>query len=120
VPDSPDEQAGPPRPDLADEIGKLVGAAQEWARRALPESAIGHGGPDCQWCPICQFANILRGESPEVAERIAEAGTAIAAALKAVTDAAVAKAQGGETAKRSRPMPPPRVQRIDLDDPREP
>jgi hypothetical protein len=124
VSESQDEEPGTPRTDLADEIGKLVGAAQEWARRALPESAIGHGGPDCQWCPICQFANIVRGESPEVAERIAEAGTAIAAALKAVADAAVAKAQGGDPArrpaKRNRPMPPPRVQRIDLDDPREP
>jgi hypothetical protein len=108
----------PHRPDLGEEIGKLVGAAQEWARKALPDSAIGHGGPDCQWCPICQFANIVRGEHPEVTERIAEVGTALAAALKAITDAAVARAQG-DRARPERPKPAPRVQRINLDDPRE-
>ena len=119
MPESQDDGARPSRADLGEEITKMVAAAQEWARRALPDSAIGHGGPECQWCPICQFANILRGESPEVADRIAEAGTAIAAALKAVTDAAVARASGADPGERRRPRPAPRVERIDLDDPRE-
>lgn len=105
-----------PGPDL----GRLLAAAQEWARRALPESAIGHGGPECQWCPLCQFVNILRGEYPEASERVAEAGTALLAALKAVTDAAVARAQGEPEPPRDRPRPAPRVQRIDLDEPPEP
>jgi hypothetical protein len=105
-----------PRPDL--DLAALLAAAQDWARRALPESAIGHGGPECQWCPICQFVNVLRGEHPEVAERVAEAGSALLAAVKALTDAAVARSQG-EKSSADRPRPAPRVQRIDLDEPPE-
>jgi hypothetical protein len=102
--------------EIGSEIAKLVAAVQEWARKALPESSIGHGGPECQWCPICQFVNVVRGESPEVGERVAEAGAAVAAAVRALADAAVTRAQRepGE-----RPRPGPRLQRIDLDDGRE-
>jgi len=115
VPDSDDARSDS-RPDLAAEITKVVTAVQEWARKALPETSIGHGGPECQWCPICQFVNVVRGESPEVGERVAEAGAALAAAVRALADAAVARTQRepGE-----RPRPTPRVQRIDLDDARE-
>ena len=116
MPDSPDEQPGPPRPDLADEIGKLVGAAQEWARRALPESAIGHGGPDCQWCPICQFVAVLRGERPDVTDRMVEAGTALLSAFRAFMDATVPHPEG-RAAHDDAPAAPPRVQRIDLGKP---
>jgi len=105
--------ADEPRPDSGAELGKLVAAVQEWARKALPDSAIGHGGPECQWCPICQFVNVVRGESPEVAERLAEAGSALAAAVRALADAAVSRAPGEQ---RERPRPTPRVERIDLDD----
>jgi hypothetical protein len=102
------------RPDLGAELGKLVATAQEFVRKALPDSAIGHGS-ECQWCPICQFVNVLRGESPEVAARLSEAGAALTAAVKALADSAVPRA-GGEPAPESRPRPAPRVQRIDLDD----
>jgi hypothetical protein len=105
------------RPDLGEELGKLVTTVQELVRRALPDAAIGHGGPECQWCPICQLVNLLRGEHPEITDRIAEAGSAVAAALKAATDA-VANSAGGDAAARPKPSPS-RVQRIDLSDPGE-
>jgi hypothetical protein len=105
----PDEQASA-RPDLGAELGRLLAAAQEFARKALPDAAIGHGGPECQWCPICQFVNLVRGESPEVAARLTEAGAALAAAVRALVDA------GGTRPPDERPRPTPRVQRIDLDD----
>ena len=115
VPDPTEDAAG--RPDLGAEIGRLVAAAQDWARRALPDSAIGHGGPECQWCPICQFVNAVRGESPELGERLTEAGAALAAAVKALADAAVTAAAGRAPSEPSeRPRPMPRVQRIDLDE----
>lgn len=104
------------RGDIGEELGKLMATVQELARRALPESAIGHGGPECQWCPICQLVNLLRGEHPEITDRIAEAGSAVAAALKAATDALgqTADRNGGDRAKTG-----PRVQRIDLSGPGE-
>jgi hypothetical protein len=102
------------RPDVGAELGRLVATLQDWARRALPESVIGHGA-ECQWCPICQFVNVLRGEQPEVADRLTEAGAALAAAVKSLAESAVGKATGD--GPRERPRPQPRVQRIDLDDP---
>ncbi len=104
-----------PTPDLTEETRRIVGAVQAWMQRTIPEA---HGGPDCQWCPICQLAGVLRGERPDVAEKLAEAGTAIAGALKAVVDVA-AHAQDDVPAHQNppeRPRPRPRVERIDLDE----
>lgn len=103
---------------LADEARKLLSAVQGWAQRTMPEPPSGHGGPECQWCPLCQFASILRGEHPEVTERVVEAGAALASALRALADTAVQKA-GPSPRGASRPGeagPAPRVQRIRLDD----
>jgi hypothetical protein len=122
--ETPDEQPT----DLGQEMLRLASAAQDWARRTFadPSEHRGTSEPggtsECYpWCPICQFANILRGEHPEIGERVAEAGTALAAAIKAVADAAIARAQPGapDPDDRSRPKPPPRVQRIRLDEPEE-
>jgi hypothetical protein len=99
----------PPRPPLADEAVRVLGAMQEWARQTFPAGRDGHGGPECEWCPLCQFMAVLRGERPEVTERVAEAGAAVAMAFRALLEAATA----GEAPKPSTP----RVQRIDLGDP---
>lgn len=108
-----------------DEITRLASAVQDWVRTAFTEPAGGstgapgrHGGECLAWCPICQLANVLRGEHPEIGQRVAEAGTAIAAAMKALTDAAVARA--AESGGADRPRPSPRVQHIRLDDPDDP
>lgn len=104
-------------PDLAEETRRIVGAVQDWMQRTVPES---HGGPDCQWCPICQFAGVLRGERPEVADKLAVAGAAVAEALKSIVELATAPpSRGGGVPQpaHERPRPRPRVERIDLDGP---
>lgn len=117
--DAGDAAAAPP---LIGEARKLLSLAQEWAHRTLPEPPSGHGGPDCQWCPLCQFASILRGERPEVTDKMAEAGTALAQALQAFLESATnraASATGSAPATpgtRAKPRPAPRVQHITLDD----
>ncbi|HEY8302204.1 MAG TPA: hypothetical protein VIG48_09910 [Jatrophihabitans sp.] len=101
----------PPRPPFADEATRLLGMLQEWTRQTFPAAPEGHEGsaaPVCQWCPLCQFMSVLRGDRPEVTERVAEAGSAIAAALRSVLDAATSASAHDE------PEPAPRVQRIDL------
>ena len=117
-----DEQHGatPPGPDpgsspLAEEATRLFGAVQQWAQQTFPAPADGHGGPDCQWCPICQFMAVLRGERPDVTERVSEAGTAVLSAVRALADAA------GAARGTSSPEPThPGVQHIDLGDAKEP
>jgi len=110
---SADGYAGPARP-LAEEALRLVssvqGWAQGWADRNLGEASDGHTGRDCQWCLHCQVMALLRGERPEVTERVAEAGTALAAALRAVAEAAT----GAGPAHQPGPPPAPRVRKIDL------
>jgi hypothetical protein len=108
------------RDDLSEEVHRLLTAVQDWARR-FPEQASNPeahpaSGECVSWCPICQFANILRGEHPEVTERLTEAATAIAAAMKALADVALTRAQS-ETGRAGRPRPTPRVEHIKLDDP---
>jgi hypothetical protein len=114
---------------LADETLRLVSSMQDWARRSLPDDAA-HSSGACQWCPLCQFVAMLRGDRPEVTARVAEAGTAVITAMRALLDAAVdaggssGPAGAPETgtgrhsadtpASRARPDPAPRVQRIDL------
>lgn len=104
--------------DLGDEVYRLLNAVQDWARR-YPEAQHEEHGAEClPWCPICQFANVLRGDHPEIGERLAEAVDAIAGAMKAVADVALTRAQP-EHARDARPRPAPRVEHIRLDDPTE-
>lgn len=110
------------RDDIAAEVHRLLETVQEWAKR-FPEGSAGaaeraQAGECLPWCPICQFVHILRGEHPEVTERLTEAATAIASAMKALAETALTRAQSDE-AGRPRPQPAPRVQRITLDDPTE-
>jgi hypothetical protein len=104
-----------PAAPLIGEALRLVSSvrdwAQDWARRASGEPNERHAASDCQWCPLCQFAAVLRGEHPEITDRVAEAGTALAGVLRAVVEAASSGAQ------HRQPGPPaPRVQKINLSD----
>lgn len=110
------------RDDIGAEVHRLLDAVQDWAKR-FPATAAGvdqhsRTGECLPWCPICQFANILRGEHPELTERLADAAGAVASAMKALADTALTRAQS--ESGRPRPQPAPRVQRITLDDPTEP
>ncbi|HZC72007.1 MAG TPA: hypothetical protein VE442_15045 [Jatrophihabitans sp.] len=103
--------------DLADEVHQLLTAVQDWAQR-FPEAQEGtHSSGEClSWCPICQFANVLRGDYPEVTDRLSEAAAAVASAMKALADVALTRAQ---SESERRPKPAPRVEHIHLDDPSE-
>ena len=105
---------------IGDEALRVVYAVQDWARRTFPESTAEHRN-DCTWCPLCQFLAVLRGERPEVTERVAEAGTALVNALRAFVDATGASdaAAGAHRhpGESRHAQPRPRVERIDLRDP---
>ena len=102
----------------ADEAQRVLTAIQDWAQRTMPAPPSGHPGPECQWCPLCQFASLLRGEHPELADRLAEAGTALTGALRALLDAAAKHVPADQTHQTAdRPSPGPRVEHIRLDEP---
>jgi hypothetical protein len=127
--------ADPGASDLGEEARRLAEAVQQWARRTVPAPPSGHAGPECQWCPLCQLASVLRGEHPELVERVTEAGTALASAFKALMESAAQQTPAQHPARHpgsgddpARPGPAPhpgaasngdspRVQRIRLTDP---
>ena len=123
---------------LADEAMRLAGAMQDWIRRSAatrhgaatedsPGGDVPHGS-DCTWCPVCQFAAVVRGERPDVTERLAEAGTVFLSAMRGVIEAAstattatmstaTSAAAAAASHVRSEDVgdaPAPRVQKIDL------
>jgi hypothetical protein len=116
---------------------RLVDAMHEWARSTFGEAESAHiatGAPECTWCPVCQLITVLRGDRPEVTERLSTAASAVADALQALLDASArpqsaAPAPAAEatapTGAPAEPAPPGpragrrpkrRVQHIDLDD----
>lgn len=120
---------------LPEEAVRLIGAAQDWWHRTVGDPAtarIATGAPECCWCPLCQLIATVRGERPELLERLAETQAALAAALRALAEAAGLAGVGSdrpaaarpstEQAEPDPPKPPAarrsssRVQPIPLDD----
>jgi hypothetical protein len=127
---------------VTEEATRLLAAAQQWVHHTLGErdsSRFANGSPECCWCPLCQLIATLRGDRPEVIERLAEAQTAVVGLLRALTAAAGATtpagpatpAGAGEPAGPGEPADPfartaqtaadrptgsPRVHRIELDE----
>lgn len=112
----PDGGTGP----LAAEALRLVSSmhdwAQGWAERGHGEPSDAHASSDCQWCPLCQFVAVLRGERPDITERVAEAGTAITVVLRALVEGAAGGGGAAQQHRGPRPAPVPRVQKINLGD----
>ena len=99
---------------LGEEALRLVEAAREWAVRTFPDVAAqsaATGAPECSWCPLCRAVAVLRGDRPEVTERLAGVVTAAAGALAAVLDAAGRPAPTPEPA-----APAHRVEAIPVDE----
>src|SRR5215468_4464159 len=125
----------------------LADAVHEWARARFgdPETAhIATGAPECAWCPICQLIAALRGDRPDVSDKLAAAATAVvdvvgsllnpppgrtsdsaehptrtgrdaeAGRAASQTEPTTAPSSPSRSSGRRRPAGP-RVQRIDLD-----
>ena len=80
---------GPEPGPLGEEAARLVQAVRDWAARTFPDTDrhLATGAEECRYCPLCQAIAALRGERPEVTERLAGVVTAAAGALAAVAEA---------------------------------
>jgi hypothetical protein len=129
----------PPGP-LADEAARLVSAAQDWWHRttggARPDGnatgspgiatgspgiatgspGIATGASECCWCPVCQAIATVRGDRPDILERLAETQAAVTGLLRALADTTAAgrASRPADQAQESGPRAP-RVQEIILD-----
>ena len=114
---------------LPEELVRLIGAAQDWWHRTVDDpttARIAIGAPECCWCPLCQLIATLRGERPELLDRLAETQAALTATLRALVEAAGLGGasrpsepdQTGPSEPESHPGRPAdsRVQPIPLDD----
>jgi hypothetical protein len=65
----------------ASDAGRLLAdAVHEWARARFGDADSAHiatGAPECSWCPICQLIAALRGDRPDVTDKLAAAATAV-------------------------------------------
>jgi len=98
---------------MIEEALKLAAALTDWARTRGPaafgvaaETLSAHlgGSQQCTICPLCQALALIRGAQPEVYEHLAEAASALTAALTALVESA------GSAPEPTRP----RVQRIEV------
>lgn len=89
---------------LSDELTKLFSAVSSWARENFPAPPGGMAGSTCEWCPLCQFMAVVRGDRPELTERVAEAGTALLGALRTLAEST------GTSRPRPRPRPRPHIE----------
>ena len=65
----------------ASDAGRLLAdAVHEWARARFGDADTAHiatGAPECAWCPLCQLISALRGDRPDVSDKLAAAATAV-------------------------------------------
>ena len=111
--EQPHLRLGPDLAGLVEAARSLVDPAQQWAKRALGELKTEHHPEDCTWCPICQFVALVRGEAPELADKLSEAAATFTATVKAVLETAQQ-----QSASRPRPTPAPREGEAPRDAPR--
>jgi hypothetical protein len=88
---------------LGDELGRLFGTVSDWARENFPAPDGATAGTTCEWCPLCQFMAVVRGERPDITDRVGEAGTALLGALRALAEST------GSARPRPRPRPRPHL-----------
>jgi hypothetical protein len=107
---SPHEPPG----SLGEEASKLFAAAQDWFASTVGDataSKIATGAPECAWCPVCQLIGVLRGDRPELTERLADTQAALAGLFRALADVASTGMQQHANHRPDRGG----VQKIDLD-----
>ncbi len=105
---------------LTDELAELLVAAQGWVSRATANHQVATGASECTGCPLCRLISVLRGDRPEVTEKMLDVVNSVVTGLRGAFEAPPAEPASDPAASpASDPAPPSRVQPIDLTDPEE-
>lgn len=60
------------------------------------------GGPECQWCPVCQLIAKVRTTSPETIEQLSTAAAGVLGSLRSLLEAAADAARQARADAESR------------------
>lgn len=77
---------------VAEELRVLFDAvaerAQPWLNQLLESGGPGdaHGASSCGWCPLCATISLVRGDRPELAERLATHTLGLLGTLRAAME----------------------------------
>jgi hypothetical protein len=115
APRDPEEPAGPADGVRAEDADHSHGTAHR-------------GGPECQWCPVCQLIYKVRNTSPETIEQLSTAAAGVLGSVRSLLEAAAEAARQARadaearTAGQQEPERPARsrVDRIDVSEDPEP
>ena len=101
--------------------------AHEAEEPAHEHGSAQRGGPECQWCPVCQLISKVRTTSPETIEQLSTAAAGVLGSLRSLLEAAAEAARQARADAESRTAgsqePEParsRVDRIDVSEDPEP
>ena len=94
MPENARSYGTPPHGSMAEEAAKLVEVAHLWLASQSGRSTGGdvwaeataedHVPAECRGCPICRVRRVLSDVSPEVYDHLAEAVSAVGAAIRAL------------------------------------
>ena len=84
-----DEPAGP-APGVQDEP---TGGVQDDAADGCEHGTARSGGPECQWCPVCQLISRVRNTSPETIEHLSMAAAGLLGSVRSLLEAAAEAAR---------------------------
>jgi hypothetical protein len=126
------EPAGPADAVQAEDAGDVrAGDAAGGVRADNAEHehrTADQGGPECQWCPVCQLISKVRNTSPETIEQLSTAAAGVLGSVRSLLEAAAEAARQARVDAESRtagqqdPERPSRsrVDRIDVSEDPEP
>ena len=91
-------KAGDHAPHTEEEPARGAGES----RTAAGENAAGHGGAECQWCPVCQLIAKVRNTSPETVEQLSTAAAGVLGSVRSLLEAAAEAARQARADAESR------------------
>jgi hypothetical protein len=92
-----------PEPEAAGDAGEeSPEPAEAESAGAADGVRDGHGGAECQWCPLCQLIAKVRGTSPETIEQLSTAAAGVLGSVRSLLEAAAEAARQARADAESR------------------